>query len=337
MTQPVVSVIVLNYNGAEHLPVCLDSLLAQSYRFVQIIVADNGSEDDSAQVCAEFPAVQFRPLGQNYGFAEGNNLGAESARGDYLFFVNNDMRFAHDCIEMLVNVAESALDIFALDLKQYTWNSAKIAHAATRFCEAGSGGARFLPGIEWVQFDADSITAVPTANGANLFCVADRFRKLGGFDPSFFLHWEDVDLCWRARLHGWEIQYVPQAYCWHKINTSKQRESRLSANFEDLIHFFLERNRYRFAMKTMNSKRNFSLFEEFISRFARHLARGRWAMARLLLRAYWNAVGKFWEVRTYKRLYGNKNDGVRSEDILRKFWLDRQRLSELRAEGRIIG
>ena len=331
-----VSVIVLNYNGAEDLPVCLDSLLAQSYRSVQVIVADNGSQDNSAELCAGFPGVKFLPLRKNYGFGMGNNLGAEEADGDYLFFVNNDMRFADDCIEMLVDVAQATPDLFALDIKQYTWDGARVAHAASGVCRPGLGRLRFIPGVASIQFEVEDTVAVPTANGANLFCVAERFHELGGFDPSFFLHWEDIDLCWRARLCGWEILYVPLAYCWHKIDASKQREIERESRFERTVWFSIERNRYRFVAKTMNARRNLSVFAECARMIARLLLSGRWGSARLLAAAYLDAIGKFWEVQAYKKRYGGAEDGARSEEIIQRFWVKDEQVSALESQGRIV-
>ena len=194
-----------------------------------------------------------------------------------------------------------------------------------------------MPGVRNIQFETDETIAVPTANGANLFCVAERFYELGGFDPTFFLHWEDVDLCWRARLRGWEIRYSPQAYCWHKVSIDTQREARLSSRYERMIAFSIERNRYRFIAKHMNSKRNLAGFTELIERLARHLVRGRLTRASILLAAYSQAVGRFWEVQAHKRRHGSPEDGSKSEDILHRFWLEDDQVSELVSEKRIIG
>ena len=336
MSLPRVSVIILNFNGAEHLPICLESLLAQTYPHLEIIVADNGSTDDSAAICAAFERVIFVPLGRNWGFGLGNNLGARQAQGEYLLFLNNDMRFSPDFVSNLVAVAKDTPNLFALDAKQYTWDGAQVGHAASGFCKPGWGGRRFLPGVEWIQFDADEVIAVPMANGASLFCLAERFHELGGFDPSFFLHWEDTDLCWRARLRGWKILYVPQAYSWHKISVSKQHEIGLSRRFEDVVRFSIWRNRYRFIAKTMSTRRNLGVFGEFAYMLTRLLLRGRWALAHSLLAAYWDAVGKFWEVQAYRKCYGGAEDGRRSEDILREFWLEDEQLSKLESEGRIV-
>src|SRR2546430_323067 len=95
---PLISVVVLNFNGADHLDDCLASLVRQTYEPTEVIVADNGSTDASAEVAARYP-VRWEPLHANHGFARGNNLAAEKACGALLLFVNNDMRFQHDFIE----------------------------------------------------------------------------------------------------------------------------------------------------------------------------------------------------------------------------------------------
>ena len=326
MTQPTVSVVVLNYNGASHLPECLASLKEQTYPNVGIIVADNGSTDDSKEVCSTFPQVMFVENGDNFGFSVGNNLGARQARGEYLFFVNNDMRFAPDMITNLVGVFEEAGDLFALDAKQYNWEGDRVVHSAVRFRQ-GPYGAVFLPFIDTVQLDVPEVTPTPWACGANLFCSRDLFRSLGGFDPSFFMQWEDVDLCWRARLRGWKTLYVPNAVCWHKVSAggSDELPGREGLTPTQKRRFWSgHHNRFRFAMKTMDLGPNMSLLLWCIRSILGYLKQGMPLRARLLAQAYLDCIREWREIRKQRAL-ALSGCHVSSREIIKMFWLDSSR------------
>src|ERR1700674_5304857 len=99
--RPLVSAIVLNFNGARYLPDCLSSLISQTYSNLEVLVADNGSTDDSKIVAAAFD-VGWVQLERNFGLAHANNLAVSHAKGSLLFFVNNDMRFDPSYVEALV-------------------------------------------------------------------------------------------------------------------------------------------------------------------------------------------------------------------------------------------
>src|SRR5277367_5567899 len=94
---PLVSIVIVNWNGAKHLRICLPSLLAQSYAALEIIVADNASTDDSKSVAEEYK-VRWLGIAENLGLAPGLNRGAQAANGELLLFVNNDMRFDEEFV-----------------------------------------------------------------------------------------------------------------------------------------------------------------------------------------------------------------------------------------------
>jgi len=125
-----VSVVVLNYNGAEMLAEALPSLTRQTCDSMEILVADNGSMDLSERVASEFGA-KFVALGINHGFALGNNLASAHAKGEYMFFVNNDMRFTRECVESLAETLAEFQRVFAADCLQYGWGTRRIAHEGT--------------------------------------------------------------------------------------------------------------------------------------------------------------------------------------------------------------
>ena len=321
---PLVSVIILNYDGAPHLPECLASLKTQTYPNVEIIVADNGSTDNSADVCASFEGVQFAALGANYGFGLGNNLGAQRARGEYLFFVNNDMRFASDLIEKLVEVAQEHTEFFALDPKVYNWNGDQVLHSATFLCPAEHRSGNFLPGISVVRKEVEEVTPVAFAGGANIFCVAEKFRALGGFDPTFFWCWEDTDLCWRAWLRGWPTLYVPQAVCWHKVGGSSSEPPAHLFQFGDFhskTFYFVHRDRFRFIAKTMGFHHNLGVFWQFVRSVAGLGMQGRWIELILMIAAYLDGVGRLWDVAR-ARSQIRRMRRLSNEELFGLFWCE---------------
>lgn len=239
---PLISVIVLNYNGKDLLPDCLSSLCNQSYLDFEIIVADNGSTDESKQIVCRYNTVKFLELGRNYGFGKGNNLAAKSAKGEYIFFVNNDMRFDKDCVWELVKVIKEDENIFAVDATQYNWEGTRIIHGKTLLLKKKKFFTTFLPFFE-IDYTGKSNSPVPILYGCagSLMVRENLFHKLGGFDETFIFDCEDLDLCWRAWMDGWKIIYVPSAYIYHKgsasFNTERLQLERKKSNIRNQIRF----------------------------------------------------------------------------------------------------
>jgi GT2 family glycosyltransferase len=151
--KPRVSVIIVNWNGAEHLRVCLPSLASQSFESLEIIVVDNRSSDDSAEV-ARKPRVRWLPLEKNLGLAPALNRGAAIARGDLLLFVNNDMRFDPGFVAALVEPLERDEEVFATDGMQFNWDGTVCEHLAARLTNAPprrDSSAELVPGLYFYQ------------------------------------------------------------------------------------------------------------------------------------------------------------------------------------------
>lgn len=237
-----VSVIVLNYNGADLLCDCLPSLEEQSHESLEILVADNGSDDESDAVVDRHEA-RFLDFGENLGFGQGNNRAAEHADGDYLFFVNNDMRFREYCVEHQVSFLENHPEYFGLSCTQFDWDGEHIVYLANKIERNGLTGTTF-PFVEQYGVDTDSVTAVPWACAGNLMVDAEKFSRLDGFDDTFFLNVEDVDLCFRAWMRGWPSVYLPAKddnFVHHKVS-----ETGLSWR-----GYSTQKNMVRFLLKTM--------------------------------------------------------------------------------------
>ena len=286
-SQFLVSVIILNYNGADMLPECIESLLKQDYKSKEIIVADNGSTDESYQVVKCYPDVRWLPIGYNAGFAKANNVAAEQAQGEVLWFVNNDMKFEPECMGHLVQAILSASAVFAADPMILDWNGEAIGHGGPilRHVPLWKG---FIPSIDiaYVGRPYERIY-VPWGCGGALMVRRAMFDELGGFDSTFFFDYEDADICWRAWLRGWHTVYVPQARLYHKAGESFRQDNKM-AHLRQLSGL---KNRQRFIWKIMEPQ---IILMDLISS-------GLKALLKLCFPAR-HSQGKAWFIATWRNL-----------------------------------
>lgn len=269
-----VSVIIANYNGAHLLADCLHSLAEQDAGELDVQVVDNGSIDDSAEVASKY-ACRFVSLGSNHGLGAAYNRGAELARGDYLFFVNNDMRFERSCVTRLREALEADPERFAADPLQYNWDGDRVIHARsalepiTSIFEVFSKSLIPVPPLKASYTVAcASVVAVPWGCGGCLLIRREMFESLGGWDEKFFMDMEDVDLCWRAWLRGWPTVFVPSASLRHKWGASNDdqlqaakpehvRKHLPQTSFRRLVS--QQHNHLRFALKVLDLRSVFAL------------------------------------------------------------------------------
>lgn len=212
-----VSVIVVNWNGAEHLPPVLDSLRAQDWPrdALEVVVVDNGSSDGSRELLAErYPDVVVEALTTNTGFAGGCNAGARAASGEYLCFINNDMRAEPDWVRHMVTPLVDDPALGATGGKVLDWDGTTVDFAGAVLNWEGRGGQVGF-GEPYDPARHDRPGPILFANGGSLAIRADRFADVGMFDEDFFAYYEDVDLGWRLWLYGLPVRYVPQAVTYH--------------------------------------------------------------------------------------------------------------------------
>jgi hypothetical protein len=211
--QPLVSVVVVNYNGRQFLEDCFRSLTQQVYNNYEIILVDNDSKDDSISFMKEhYPDVRIVQLSSNTGFAGGTNAGIKEASGEFILTLNNDTCVFSDFIEKLSQpmIREPAVGMCASKMisPDKKINSAGI-------CISRSGAAWDRGGFErdTGQYDNEEEVFGPCA-GAALYRKT-MLDEIGLFDEDFFLYMEDVDLAFRAQLSGWKCIYVPTARVIH--------------------------------------------------------------------------------------------------------------------------
>jgi len=217
---PLASVVIPNWNGAHHLPVCLGALRAQSYPHIEVILVDNGSSDGSqALVKHQFPEVRLLALERNLGLTGGNNAGFRSARGDVLISLNNDTEAAPGFVEALVEGLLAHAEAGMAASKMLLFERRDTIHSAGD--GYGADGIPFNRGV-W-QRDEGQFDGPGWVFGGCGGAVAYRramLDEVGLFDESFFMYCEDVDLNWRAQLAGWRCWYTPEAVVFHKLSAT---------------------------------------------------------------------------------------------------------------------
>src|SRR5882724_2465153 len=233
---PRVSVIVVNFNGGLLLRECLASLATQAYRDFETIVVDNGSADDSLALAAESGcAATIIRLGENAGFARGNNVGIGAARGELIVTVNNDARLAPDCLAELVAAADRHREAGMLAPKiLISTEPSRIDSAGLLIYADGVYRPRGWQEEDGPRFAREEEVVFPCASAA-LYRRA-MLDDVGLFDEDYFLYLEDADLGMRGRLRGWRCYYVPSAVAYHLKSSTAGKHSKVKA-------FHVERNR----------------------------------------------------------------------------------------------
>jgi len=211
---PEVSVVIVSWNGRRYLDACLRAVEAQQGVSAEIILVDNASTDGTAEfVRVHFPKVRVVPLGENRGFAGGNNAGAREARGDFVAFLNNDTVADASWLRALRAGIELTSG-FALTTSRIVY-----MHDPGVIDSAGDGVFRWGGAFkrhhgEPAELAGAAVEVFGVCGGACLMPKA-VFDELGGFDDDFFASHEDVDLSYRARLRGYRCRYVPDASVRH--------------------------------------------------------------------------------------------------------------------------
>ena len=220
MIQDLASVIVLNWNGRQHLQRCLSSLGSQRYQPCEIILVDNGSSDGSADyVEAEFPSVRVIRLQTNTGFCAGNNLGIRESRGEYVALINNDTEadpaWLAESIEALGANPEAGFTACRIRL---FGDRSRLDTAGDLFFSSGYPGKRGSLRHDGPEFDRNEW--VFGASAAAAVYRRSMLDAIGLLDEDFFNNMEDVDLSFRAQLNGYRCLYVSSAIVYHKVGAT---------------------------------------------------------------------------------------------------------------------
>ncbi len=289
MADPLVYVLVINWNGKEHLEECFDSLLAGDYPNTRYLLVDNASEDGSVAFVQErFGAdtqVEILELRQNLGWSGGNNAGIERALADgaeYIFMLNNDTVTDAEAIGRLVKLAENDATIGALAPKillyEHPFLLNSIGLEATDIGTAWDRGMGRLDGPKW-----GGHRPVVGVCGAAFFLRAETLRKTGLLPTDFEIYLDDLDLSLRIWNAGYEILTCPEAVVKHKFSSTMGEGARARRKY-----YLNTRNRMRLIERNYPS----SKLGGILFRYAVGEAK---AIGRAIL------DGAFWRVWAHKR------------------------------------
>ena len=262
-----VSIILVNFNGKEHLDPCLKSLKALDYppSCLEIILVDNASHDDSvAWLKQQWPAVKIIANTENVGFSRACNQGAAIAGGEFLAFLNNDMRVDKQWLKELVKPFFFDAKIACVGSMSLSWDGSTVEFAG-RYDDLFSIAFEPLPFAFRPKYISDAYSLF--VSGGAMLVRASIFLEQGCFDPRYFMYHDDVDLCWRFWIAGYRCYIAPRSVVYHRGGaSSKKLENRVVSgwaqkhllwtaikNFDDqnlgkylpmLIYFLIQRGRW---------------------------------------------------------------------------------------------
>lgn len=214
------AIVILNYNGSHYLQQFLPSVIQHSPG-ASIIVANNGSTDDSLIILKSFPEVEVIEIGQNLGFCGGYNFALRQIKARYYVLLNSDIEVTPNWIEPVINLMKEDPTIGAAQPKIRSF------HQKNYFEYAGASGGfidwlgypfcrgRIFDHLEEDHGQYDNPIPVFWATGACLFIKSDLYHTAGGLDDDFFAHMEEIDLCWRLNRMGYKVYCQPKSVIYH--------------------------------------------------------------------------------------------------------------------------
>jgi len=248
ISQPLVSIIILNYNANQLILDCIESITKTNYENFEIIVVDNASTDNSHIKCKEkFEKIRLIENEKNLGYCEGNNVGIKNAKGELIVILNPDTIVHPDWLSELIRVYNEHGEALyqpkhlSLNEKSVIMSTGNMMHIF------GFGYAREKGKKDVNQYN--EIEQIGYASGTCLFAPVSVLNKVGLLDPFIFLYHDDLDLGWRAAQLGIKSYYVPSSIIYHAESYS------LKWNSEKF--FWLERNR-KYCLLTHYSKDTYS-------------------------------------------------------------------------------
>ncbi len=280
--------IVLTHGGAEEITAaCIESLLAQDYGALTVLLVDNASFDGSGErLRARFPGVEYFNTGANLGYTGGNNRGIQlalSRAADYVLVVNNDTVLEQNCVTVLVESARQCPDAGLIAPKILFFDDPSLIWYA--------GGDFSLPratGVHRRELERDEpgerarLEEITFGTGCCFLMPADVARKVGGFRDDFFIYGEDLELSLRLSRGGYKLYYQPAARLLHREPLRRN----------DVTPFQImqrDRNRRRIVQRHYKPWQR-ALFASWfyptrVARLAQFAARGEWDRARALISA----------------------------------------------------
>lgn len=245
MKKPLVSVVILNWNGKEMTAACIKSLDKLKFKDFEIVVVDNGSGDGSADyISKKFPKIRLVKNKRNLGFAGGNNSALDFAKGKYICLLNNDMVVDPLWLTRLLSVMEKDKKIGAAGGGRFDWNDENPIYNKKNILRTIKHLNRYT-GFPYEENYHERLEDVDSLSGGAVLLNRQVIDKIGFFDTRFFAYTEDRDLFARMKRAGYKTIYVPKAYIWHQISRTGRRN-------KYRFNFLLLRNHLYFLFKNFD-------------------------------------------------------------------------------------
>jgi GT2 family glycosyltransferase len=244
--EPLISIIILNYNAGELLLKCVDSIFQSNYKNLEVIVVDNISKDNSHKKCKEkFQNITLIENEQNLGYCEGNNIGIKHANGKFLVILNPDVIVETDWLNGLLNAFSKYGEGLYQPKILATTDHNVIISAGNMIQLFGFGFSRGKGEKDVGQYEKDE--KVGYASGTCLFSSSNVFKKIGNFDSFLFAYHDDLDLCWKGKLKGIKSFYVHKSIVYHPLEG-------YSFKWNSFKYFLMERNRNYCLIKNFSGR-----------------------------------------------------------------------------------
>lgn len=264
-----VSIIIVNYNTKHLTADCIDSIIAKTSEVeYEIILVDNASSDGSQEEFSSDGRILFLEAGDNLGFGKANNLGAQHAKGDYIFFLNSDTLLLNNAIYEMWRYCEEhkednigGLGCILCDgnnqrchsyAKLNTWKDIVKSYFIAPFCKSK---AKEIMAMDAEDESKDAFE-VGYVTGADLFVPRKVLEECGCFDPDFFMYSEESEMQWRFRKHGYHNVIIKSPKIMHLEGMSQAK--RKSPTMRKIM--MTQSSLYLYVKKT-SSKFEYLLFQ----------------------------------------------------------------------------
>lgn len=257
---PLVSVIIVNWNGKEDLIQCLESLKRSRYKNIEIIIFDNGSTDGSTEVIENlYTYIKLIKNKTNIGFTGGNNIGVKAANGKYIYLLNNDVTVTEDTIIKLVETMESDPKIGCCGSKVYLKHNNLLNSAGHCVNQLGFLWARGFMEKDTSKYDKREDIFMCSA--CSIMIRKDFIQRYKLFDEDLFMYGEELELALKVWGAGYKIVYEPKSLAFH--GHSKSTSKIFSPRPSSFQIFYSNRNRAKVVIKYYPSRiilKNIHLF-----------------------------------------------------------------------------
>jgi GT2 family glycosyltransferase len=332
------AVVILNWNGIEYLKMFLENVIRCSVNDeTELYVTDNGSTDGSPEwIASNYKNVRLICLEKNHGFAGGYNLAFQKIEARYFVLLNSDIEVTEGWLQPLISHLDNNPDVASCQPKVLSYNR------KDHFEYAGAAGGfldrlgyplcrgRILYEVEKDTGQYNTVADVFWSTGACMAVRSDAWVKCGGFDPDFFAHMEEIDLCWRFHRSGYRVSYIPQSVIYHVGGGALPYDSPFKTylNFRNSL-FLLYKNLPDDKLKNILIKRK--ILDGIAALF--FLAKGQFSSSLSVLKAhidYYRQLGQLREKRKKVRMAGdNESAGLLlNKFVVFEFYIKRHRTFE---------